>query len=419
MASIARKPNGTFLIRVYDGKKNGKDHYVSVIFRANEGVSPTVAVRSAEKYAILFEELVHSGGYEKKSRTNPELRARRRTTVADFIQNYYYPSIAKHLSPNTCRTYEQIIGNLILPSFGEVELEDINSTHLQNFVDFLSTEGASAAGNKALSPATVKRYATVFSSIIAEAWKMKFIETNPFEHKYINYPKIIQPELEAYNDKEISQFIAALETEDVRTKALLTLAVSTGMRRAELVGLMWSDVNFDSAEIRIVRSVYKPKGEEQKLKTPKSVCSVRTVYMPDSCVRSLLAWKNEQEMQKRKWYENYLGSDFIFTDKTGKPMSVYSPTEICSDFEKRHGLRHLKLHGLRHTCGSLMMAHGADAETVKAILGHESLDTTNKYLHPYEESKRNATGMMECIIRGKADEKNTVGLSSGERYQRI
>lgn len=134
------------------------------------------------------------------------------------------------------------------------------------------------------------------------------------------------------------------------------------MRRAELVGLMWSDVNFDSAEIRIVRSVYKPKGEEQKLKTPKSVCSVRTVYMPDSCVRSLLAWKNEQETQKRKWYENYLGSDFIFTDKTGKPMSVYSPTEICSDFEKRHGLRHLKLHGLRHTCGSLMMAHGADAE---------------------------------------------------------
>ena len=66
-----------------------------------------------------------------------------------------------------------------------------------------------------------------------------------------------------------------------------------------------------------------------------------------------------------------------------------------------------------------MMAHGADAETVKAILGHESLDTTNKYLHPYEESKRHATGMIENIIRGKTDEKNTIHLSGGERYQRI
>lgn len=176
MASITDRGNGTFLVRVYNGVKNGKPQSVAVTFKANAGSSPAVARRAAEKYAALFEELVHSGGYERKPQANTELRARRRIRLEDFVQQYYYPSIAKHLSPNTCRTYEQIIDNLILPSFGMVELEDIDSTHLQNFVDFLSTADARATGDRGLSPASVKRYATVFCSVITEAWKQKFIE---------------------------------------------------------------------------------------------------------------------------------------------------------------------------------------------------------------------------------------------------
>lgn len=206
MASITDRGNGTFLVRVYNGVKNGKPQSVAVTFKANAGSSPAVARRAAEKYAALFEELVHSGGYERKPQANTELRARRRIRLEDFVQQYYYPSIAKHLSPNTCRTYEQIIDNLILPSFGMVELEDIDSTHLQNFVDFLSTADARATGDRGLSPASVKRYATVFCSVITEAWKQKFIEVNPFEHKYISYPKIVQPKLEVYSDDEIAHF---------------------------------------------------------------------------------------------------------------------------------------------------------------------------------------------------------------------
>ena len=114
MASITDRGNGTFLVRVYNGVKNGKPQSVAVTFKANAGSSPAVARRAAEKYAALFEELVHSGGYERKPQANTELRARRRIRLEDFVQQYYYPSIAKHLSPNTCRTYEQIIDNLIL-----------------------------------------------------------------------------------------------------------------------------------------------------------------------------------------------------------------------------------------------------------------------------------------------------------------
>ena len=146
MANITKKPNGTFLIRVSNGMKNGKQDLVSTIYKPPVGSTPAMAKKAAEKYAVLFEELVHSGGYEKKQAVSKELRARRRMTIEQFVQDYYYPSIQKHLSPTTCRTYELIIDSLILPSFGRVELEDVDSTHIQSFVDFLSTPEASAKG---------------------------------------------------------------------------------------------------------------------------------------------------------------------------------------------------------------------------------------------------------------------------------
>lgn len=105
MANITRKPNGTFLIRVSNGMKNGRQDLVSTIYKPPVGSTSAMARKAAEKYAVLFEELVHSGGYEKKQAISREIRARRRMTIEQFVQDYYYPSIQKHLSPTTCRTY--------------------------------------------------------------------------------------------------------------------------------------------------------------------------------------------------------------------------------------------------------------------------------------------------------------------------
>ena len=208
--------------------------------------------------------------------------------------------------------------------------------------------------------------------------------------------------------------LEALENEDIRTRALLTLAVTTGMRRGELVGLMWDDIDFDKQIITISRSVYKPKGEEQRIKATKSVSSNRTVYIPESCSRILYELKIQQASDKRHSQGVWLDSGFVFTDKYGKNISLYAPTRICAEVQAKYGLRHLKLHGLRHTCGSLMVEHGVDPETVKTVLGHESLKTTNRYLHPYAESMKDASEKMERIIRGKTDGETPIHLSGGE-----
>jgi integrase len=84
-------------------------------------------------------------------------------------------------------------------------------------------------------------------------------------------------------------------------------------------------------------------------------------------------------------------------------ISIYAPTDICSDYEKRIGLRHLKFHGLRHTCGSLLANNGTDLETIKAVFGHESIRTTEQYLTPYNHSKRKAADLMESILNKESE----------------
>jgi integrase family protein len=138
------------------------------------------------------------------------------------------------------------------------------------------------------------------------------------------------------------------------------------------------------------------------------------VYIPESCSRILYELKIQQASDKRHSQGVWLDSGFVFTDKYGKNISLYAPTRICAEVQAKYGLRHLKLHGLRHTCGSLMVEHGVDPETVKTVLGHESLKTTNRYLHPYAESMKDASEKMERIIRGKTDGETPIHLSGGE-----
>ena len=96
LANITKKPNGTFLIRVSNGMKNGKQDLVSTIYKPPVGATSAMARKAAEKYAVLFEELVRSGGYEKKQAVSREIRARRRMTIEQFVQNYYYLEVGKY-----------------------------------------------------------------------------------------------------------------------------------------------------------------------------------------------------------------------------------------------------------------------------------------------------------------------------------
>lgn len=366
MANITRKPNGTFLIRVSNGMKNGRQDLVSTIYKPPVGSTSAMARKAAEKYAVLFEELVHSGGYEKKQAISREIRARRRMTIEQFVQDYYYPSIQKHLSPTTCRTYELIIDSLILPSFGRVELEDVNSTHIQSFVDFLSTPEASAKGEHGLSPASVKRYSTVFSSIITEAWKQmllheimeyalkeKMILSNPTNGTTI--PKIDPTELMVLDEKQLKIFISAIQSNE-QWRDFFYLEIMTGLRRGEICALKWSDFDIVERKLHVNRSV-TPHGAIGKAKT---CYSERVIKLPYSVYQVLV---NRKTSAQSEWM-------FPQPKDLSKPITGESALRQLKVILKSSGLPNIRFHDLRHTFATHAVSAGIDPKTLSSILGH-------------------------------------------------
>ena len=238
----------------------------------------------------------------------------------------------------------------------------------------------------------------MFASVITEACKAGFLDENMLKLGCIDFPKIVQKPLEVYNDDEVRTFLAALQEEPPKIRLLLLCALLLGLRRGEIVALKWEDVNLSQRQLTVNHSVYKTKGEAQKLKPPKSRTSVRTVYFSDVLTVSFREWQIAQALERAGAGTGWKEQGYVFTNSVGDMISLYTPSRICSQFEARNGLHHLKLHGLRHTCGSLMMSNGVDAETVKTLLGHESLKTTNLYIHPYEKNLRQAADVLDRLI---------------------
>lgn len=400
MASYYKRKNGTYCVRVSNGMKNGKQELISATYKPPVGITAAQEEKEVKQFADLFEAAVHNDVYIPGMKTRSTQTNAFGLTVGEFIGQHYFKRIEKKLSPNTVRFYHSIAEQFIVPSYGNLRLSDITIKHQQAFVEYLSSPGARADENdtKPLSAATVKRYATVFSSVMTEACKMGFIDENKLKYGSVEYPKIVKKPIEVYTNDEARQFFEALQNEPPKIRLMLLCALLLGLRRGEIVALKWSDIDLRAHSLSVNKSVYKEKGDPQQLKAPKSQTSIRTVFFSDVLVSALEEWKEAQAEERASAGFDWKEQDFIFTNAVGDMISLYTPSRICSKFEEQNGLHHLKFHGLRHTCGSLMASNGVDPETVKTVLGHDSIETTNLYIHPYEKNMRKAAEILGNIV---------------------
>ena len=239
MASYYKRKNGTYCVRVSNGMKNGKQELISATYKPPVGITAAQEEKEIKQFADLFEAAVHNGVYIPGMKTKSTQTNAFGLTVGEFIGQHYFKRIDKKLSPNTVRFYHSIAEQFIVPSYGNIRLSDITIKHQQAFVEYLSSPGARADedNTEPLSAATVKRYATVFSSVMTEACKMGFIDENKLKYGSIEYPKIVKKPIEVYNDDEARQFFEALQNEPPKIRLMLLCALLLGLRRGEIVAL--------------------------------------------------------------------------------------------------------------------------------------------------------------------------------------
>ena len=265
---------------------------------------------------------------------------------------------------------------------GHMKLKDIRPVHIQHFVDELVARDTHFDGSPGkLSTTTVHRYYTMICSLMHSAYKLGLIGKNPADRDRITLPKNEETPTEIFSEAELSDMLEALETESTQFKLLIHLALNTGCRRGELIGLKWSDINFETGVMNVCRSNYKLSGDpEIRSKSTKTGRS-RQIVIPPYCLSMLKSY-----------------DDWIFIQATGKPMYPTTPTQWFSKFLKRHSLPHRKFHALRHTSATLLLSNGTNIKNVASRLGHTQLKTTNRYVHAVEQAEREAAATFENLL---------------------
>ena len=394
MANITQKPNGTYIVRISCGRDimTGKQILRGRIFKPSKpDLSQEIFQKELNEFIEDFTDELRC----ERNRKKPENKI-----VSDFAKEYL--SIQKtSLSPTSYVLYERIIEQHILPVFGRMRLRDIKTYHVQDFIMKLNSMPRRDGKPGCITPQTVKRYTTVLRSMLTMACKMYYMDDDVGLSRRLTFPKERYQEIDVFTIEETKAILTAAKTEPINIRLLIELAIFTGMRRGEIVGLKWSDIDLEKQLLSVKRSIYKPKGEKAAEKEPKSHSSIRTIAIPNCLCKTLQQYREYQANHALSLGVAWQNLDYVFTDEFGNVMNPQTPTKQFSHFLARHNIRHLKFHCLRHTSATILLSSGCDIKTVSARLGHSNIETTNIYLHKFESIDREASSSFDKFFDTK------------------
>lgn len=266
--------------------------------------------------------------------------------------------------------------------------------------------------NQSLSSNTINHYHRLISTILNKAVIWEAIESNPSQR--VDAPKIKTPESQYMNEEESQRVITLLENEPIQFRTMITLLIYSGLRRGELGGLQWKDVDFNQNVIHIRRVTQYLPGQSVFIKETKNKGSTRTIKISSVAfvlLKQFKLWQDEERLRLGKAWQNdyreqakvnntpYQSIDWVFTTWNGMPIFPDTITIQFKNFTKRNNLPYVGIHGLRHTNATLQIASGINLRTVSSRLGHSQTSTTsNIYAHALQSADAAAAEALENIL---------------------
>lgn len=311
-------------------------------------------------------------------------------TVGQWMDIWFENYAKIKVRPTSHQTYRGYIDNHIKPNIGKIQLGKLTTLELQKLYKKLLSKGRvdriEAKGQpKGLSPKTVRNIHQVISSAMDFARSQKLIAVNPADSCAL--PKLEHREMKTLPAEQLASFLREAKESGVFEMYYIELA--TGLRRGELLGLKWEDLDLEQGTLRVQRQVSRINGEvvEAPLKTKNSY---RTISLGGDAVGIL----NEQRKKCG-------GSEYVFPSPTGGPISPDSVIQMLHRVLKRAGLPKVRFHDLRHTFATVALQNGVDIKTVSGMLGHYSAGfTLDTYAHVTTAAQREAAKTMGNILSG-------------------
>ena len=278
-----------------------------------------------------------------------------------------------------------------------------------------------SAETSGLSSKTILHHHRLISSILAQATRDRLVPFNVADRNYMKAPKLEHKEATFLDDEQIRQVLECLENEPIKWKTALYLLIFSGMRRGELLGLEWNDIDFDNHVIHIRNTSQYVAGMGIITKPPKNDTSQRTIKLSGMVFKILKKYRKHW-LKLREQLEDYwqpfieitlvdgskktIRNDRLFIKDDSTPMNPDSLTDWTTKFIKKYKLPYFTPHSLRHSHASLLIAEGVSIPTVSRRLGHSSIATTTKiYVHAIQSADEIASEVIDDKLNLKKNAK--------------
>ena len=290
-----------------------------------------------------------------------------KVTVAEYMQSWIATASTLALSPKTAERYRQLIDNQIIPHLCTLPLQKLKPVHIAEWHAKLLKAGGHDGGP--LKARTVGHAFRVLHKALEDAVRHEVLARNPAAA--VSPPKVEGEEIEILSADQVKAALTAMRSTPIYTHIMVLL--STGIRRGELMGLQWGDIDFDAGKLRIERTVEKTKAHGLRLKPPKSRHGRRTITLPAGAIDVLKEHRKAQlELRLALGIGRLPADAFVFGTIEGKLRDADRITQNWKRIADARGLPRVTLHAFRHGHASALIAAGADPVTVSRRLGHGS-----------------------------------------------
>jgi len=317
-------------------------------------------------------------------------------TLAEWVREHWFPTVQSRVKPSTFDSYRRNLELHVLNKLGGQQLRQLSPTMLNRlYADLLS--GGHRKTDGGLSAKTVRYIHTIIHKALADAVDADMVATNVAARSKPPRPRATTPsEIGFWEPHELRAFLESVRGH--RLKAAWRVAAMTGMRRGEVLGLRWRDIDLDAARIS-VRQALVSVAYEVIVSTPKTH-QARTIDLDPDTVDQLRAHRLSQEQEREEWGSDYHDRDLVFCKENGTPIHPHTFSQAFERLVAGSDLPKIRLHDLRHTHATIALKAGVPVKVISERLGHETPAFTMKqYAHVIPGMQAEGAAMIAALVR--------------------
>ena len=340
---------------------------------------------------------IQKGGYIKQNQI---------PTLGSYLLGWLRNYADLHCSPRTVEGYELIVCRHLIPNLGQTNLNQLKPKQVSDYCYNSIYNG--------LSKRSVLHHFRLLHKALKDAVKLGLIDVNPCDA--VEPPRPVDKEMIILRPSDINKFISVSRNAPWPYYYLFYTMLFTGLRRSEALALKWSNLNLDLCQLSVTQSLYKPIGKDFVMRPPKTRKSRRQIDLAPSLTLLLKEYKKQVEDNRFLLGKPLDDNDFVFSHPNGKPLDPSTATHAFVKIARIAELQGLRLHDLRHSYASLMLAAGVNVKAISQSMGHANIGITlDTYAHLLPGMGRKAAESFDKLLKPWLPRQQNVGKMSANQ----